>query len=248
MLRLKIKNREKNDNLPIGVNRGMSPLFNYHEAPCVLTDYVLRYSHLLNAVERLTNFASVGNQSLKILDVGCGYGEMLRFFQSSFKAKGTRIQYRGYDLDPFKFGLIEKEIFKSLEGTYFKFIKADFTTFTEYEKADVAICSEVLEHLEKEDGLFLLKQLRKKVKYLVGTVPAPCKRENEWHVNEMDRKTLEAFLKLAGFTRIYTGSLEIRFDRKLAGEWVSKSVWKNCTGLIKGNEAIEGSDTFFVYK
>jgi SAM-dependent methyltransferase len=109
--------------------------------------------------------------TLRVLDIGCGYGEMLRFLNTYRRPKGYHLAYKGIDADPVAVELangiapqadIQRgELPQALEGV---------GTFQGF------ICSEVLEHLTQEQGLELFRLMTiasEPGSVAVFTVPTP---------------------------------------------------------------------------
>lgn len=96
----------------------------------------------------------------KILDVGCGDGAFMAILNRDKKYKVT-----GVDL----FGPYLKKA-KSL-GVYQKVIKKDIRKINFKKNSfDVVICSQVIEHLNKKDGLVLISKIKQIApKVIIGT-------------------------------------------------------------------------------
>lgn len=91
------------EGLPPGVCFLESPLFHFHSNPWAYLLHVTRYFHLAKRIWEhfsANNLPSAAGTTLRILDIGCGYAEMLRFLQTYRRPAGYRLEYVGIDGDP----------------------------------------------------------------------------------------------------------------------------------------------------
>lgn len=128
-----------------------------------------------------------GEKTMTVLDLGCG--------------DGSAVEFLGL---PENFEMIDVDIFEPYlklakrRGIYKKLVKADIREFYPKEKFDIVLASHVLEHLEKNDGLKLIKKIEKFSKKRViiacpiGDLPQEEYDNNpfqvhrsSWTVNEM---------------------------------------------------------------
>jgi len=137
-----------------------------------------------------------GCQGKKILEVGCGCGDLLHVLE--------REGFQGVGID-----ISEEALTVAASGLSGRGISLACCTPDDLlEEFDVVIASEVMEH--HQDDLLFLRQLRKRLRnggHLLLTVPAHMK---DWgpndtscgHVRRYERRQLSALLDLAGFSDI----------------------------------------------
>lgn len=129
---------------------------------------MMTHSHLLN--KYILNLLPINLDNLVILDVGCGYGEwgaLLRRRKGSFYLVGVDI-WRPH------------LIMLNKIGVYDELIQVDAPKLPFKDKSvDVSLACEVLEHLGKEEGYELLKELERisRDKVIVST-PLNWPQEN----------------------------------------------------------------------
>lgn len=105
---------------------------------------------------------SFGNK-LKILDIGCGVGEILKLVSAKVEALGSKTECFGYDISPHAI----KEARKNFPKATFKckeFSKADLGGVV-----DITLLIDILEHLKTPDRL--LSELEKTTNCLIVHVP-----------------------------------------------------------------------------
>ena len=93
---------------------------------------------------------TAGNAGKSILDLGCGWGEPMEVLQSAHHREAT-----GVDIFPSYLSVSKKK------GIYKHLIKGNILTYQPKHKYDIVICSHVLEHLKKQDGLKVLNKIIK---------------------------------------------------------------------------------------
>jgi 2-polyprenyl-3-methyl-5-hydroxy-6-metoxy-1,4-benzoquinol methylase len=111
------------------------------------------------------------NKALTILDIGCGYNSNIQYCDSKYSI----------GVDNF-IDYINKSKNKKIHNEY---IQKDITELDFPEKfVDIVYCSEVIEHLNKEDGLRLIKNMEKWAKRkVIITTPNGFVEQEEYHNN-----------------------------------------------------------------
>lgn len=102
--------------------------------------------------------------TLKILDIGCGVGEILRLFSEEMEKRGAKAQCYGYDISPHAIREAQKNF---PEGKFRckEFSGKDFKGL----EIDIALLIDILEHLENPGAM--LRELRPRAKYLIVHLP-----------------------------------------------------------------------------
>lgn len=189
-VRLKILTSEltDRDTLPEGVGFQESSFFHFHTNPWRYIIHVARYFHIAeNLMENLLlNFVpTVAGTKLRILDIGCGYGEMREFLKTYMRPAGYSMQYSGIDADKAKLEMA-LQLHPQMD-VKFGILPQALEAVGMFEGF---VCSETLEHLTKEQGITLLCLMyAKAVKGAIAvfTVPTPAYskvKKYEIHLHE----------------------------------------------------------------
>jgi len=123
-------------------------------------DHINQSNHrprLLKALNMLIELVGE-NKDYTICDFGCGNGGLIRTIEQHLKNK-----IWGYDLCPAN---VNDSILKGSKNIFYK----DFIIQNDLDYPDIAICTEVLEHLVDPDT-FLKKLLNNNVKYIIASSP-----------------------------------------------------------------------------
>lgn len=137
-------------NLPKGVNWELSPVFDVVRSPWKLMPDMLRLMTVVHQLERFCGLSKtrLRVRRLKLVDLGCGFGEIGALLQTMRLGRNQRVDYTGYDVDHDKLA-IGRELSPSR-----KLELADLTQFSLAPRSvDIITSSEVLEHLTEKDGL-----------------------------------------------------------------------------------------------
>jgi SAM-dependent methyltransferase len=141
----------------------------------------------------------------RVLDVGCGCGEICNIMLSQRMAKGSRVHYTGYDMDVRK-----AEVFRDLYANRGRFVIHDCRTgLPEPDRSyEVIVNTENLEHYERDEGARLLREFYRCLTdggYLILTTP-----DDDWgdrevydrphHPYEWSHGELTKELEQCGFT------------------------------------------------
>ncbi len=229
-----VPKRTEDDGLPKGVNRNYSPLWHFSQHPYTLLNPLLRYAQVRHAVETIIQMDHLATP--RILDIGCGMGEMARFLEGS----NYGFTYVGYDIDPWKLS-IAKTMFETCGNV--TFFEQDLTEDFAFWRSDIAICQEVLEHIDKQDGLHILDRLSHTTKYLVLTVPKPhYHRDEPSHINEMTTTEIKIMLEDTHFEIQYVGGLYAEVKRL---PYSCTKLRQQTSGMLNYGDA-EGCDVTFI--
>lgn len=243
----KLPPRRENDGYRVGVNRENSPIFEFTEDPENLIQYALKYAHILQSIRYLTGFDKDQDKSIWIGDMGCGSGELYLWLKTAKLAKNTTITYHGIDID-------SEKIQRASE--YFDFLVARFYCIDIKEflldcvfikiKYNVIVLADVLEHVELNESIDILKYAKDAAKYLIVTWPAPSRRKNEWHINEKDTDfVLNLFINM-GFKVLFSGSTKVYLkDENFS--FISDVILRHYYGMNNVIDKIEKRvDNYFV--
>lgn len=124
-----------------------------------LADHINQEEHRPRLMQVLAYLHSILQPNMTICDFGCGNGGLIREIQKEFPNK-----IWGYDLQPTNI----QDAFEKGTGKHNIFYK-DFIN-EECAFPDIAICTEVLEHLVDPDA-FLVKLKDNGVKYIIASSP-----------------------------------------------------------------------------
>lgn len=155
-------------------------------------------------------------KALQVLDVGCGTGEMRAFLYSYRLPKGYTRHYTGIDGDPLK---LQRARAYTPSGDFREMILPGGVDTLEKNHFNVITCSEVYEHLVKEDGEQLLLKLHQTVApgciavFTVPTLKYRNHRPNPLHPNEMDPEDFMATARAAGWNVVNWYWLHVPFLR-----------------------------------
>jgi 2-polyprenyl-3-methyl-5-hydroxy-6-metoxy-1,4-benzoquinol methylase len=96
----------------------------------------------------------------KIIDVGCGIGEILKYLKKNklfFKSK-----FIGYDINKYAIKIAKK-------NSNILFFCKNYIKSTKNKKSDLIICADVFEHID--DEVYFLKKLLERSKYFLFNIP-----------------------------------------------------------------------------
>ncbi len=139
-------------------------------------------------------------QPIKIIDLGCGGGEILRKIADWGRKNNRPIELIGIDANAF---IVDYAQQASLNYPEIQFQQLDVfsSAFTQMDY-DIALCSLFLHHFRDEEILLLLKTMKKCAK--IGVL-----------INDLQRSRL-AHLLFDGVTRVLGASKMVRHDGKLS--------------------------------
>lgn len=251
MKRQKIRPRKEDDGLHPGISRELSPLWDFYLLPAKSVWSVLRYGHIAQCVCELTDWKRVEGQRVRLLDVGCGNAEMYQWMRGVPMKRGSRFWYTGIEGDPDKITRIF-ELLRKKNG-----LLPDRVHIRKYDLSkglpnfrhhyDVAICSEVIEHLYRPEGVYLLSQMADRANYLIATVPTPAYgRDNQWHMHEWEPSELKRVVN--EFWEVeFMGSINARWTGAGPGHhrFMGFEPWRSYAGMTDPPRA-QGTINFVV--
>lgn len=191
----------------------------------VINEGSMRYGAGIHPKHQLTNYHSFFVENIvdgeKVLDVGCGYGEVAR----SIARLRPKSKVLGVDINADN---IDKALIAN-NPLNLEFVNADATKIQRSDSFDVVVLSNVLEHIDQR--VSLLKSLRKNTgasKFLIR-VPlferdwqiAMRKKLGTYYFSDPDHKiehTLNEFSK-----EVELAGLKIKFVKTVWGE-----IWSVC--------------------
>ena len=157
---------------------------------------IYRYQ-IINQVIR----ASKSSRDQFIVDIGCGTGELLSHLAVEFSSQNL------LGLDISKVGILQaQENYPNLDFGLIEVNNDGFNSKTMKSAADIIVCSEVLEHLEKPEEIlrFISNNLLNKG-VLIVTVPAgPMSFLERYigHHRHYTRDSLVQLLEASGFSKV----------------------------------------------
>jgi len=116
-----------------------------------------KYSNFIKILKK-NNFSF--RKIKKIIDIGCGVGEVLKYLHQSKLFLNS--SFVGYDINKYAIKIAKKNL-------SIKFICKDFIEFSENKKFHLLICADVFEHID--DNVNFLKKLLNKSKYFLFNIP-----------------------------------------------------------------------------
>lgn len=138
-------------------------------------EYALRALVRMNSVSRAANLfwpslrslarECGANQTLKVLDVGCGAGDMSRRLEQRAAKEGHALHVDGCDMNPVAVAMAARE--GRAAGTRGTFFVCDVLHNPIPQGYDAIICSLFLHHLGTEDGGRVLANMAASTRHLV---------------------------------------------------------------------------------
>ena len=152
---------------------------------------------------KYTNLLEQENKQVKIVDIGAGRGEIFRVLGSIRIGKDSRFEYIALDID-----LRKREVFQKLYSRFkHNYIIHDFREGLPFptDTIDAVICTETIEHVTKEEGEALLKEILRALKpdgVFIFTTPNLSMRPNGsvYHAYEWKDNELKETITTTGFT------------------------------------------------
>lgn len=122
----------------------------------------------------LEQFAPIGGEPLRIVDVGCGGGDMLRRIEAWAARRGVAVQLTGIDLNPYA-ARAAREF--TANGSTIEWVTGDAFSYTTAEPIDVVISSLFTHHLTDEEIVRFAMWMERVA-------------ERGWFINDLHRKPM----------------------------------------------------------
>jgi SAM-dependent methyltransferase len=147
----------------------------------------LAYRPLLHWLNAMTSKPTALPELLRILDVGCGFGDSLRRIERWTKQRGIAVELIGLDLNPNATAIAAEA---SPAGSKIQWVNANVLTYTPSEPVHLVVSSLFTHHLAENDIVRFLRWMELHAQ--IG-----------WFINDLSRAAIpfhlfRAFSKLAG--------------------------------------------------
>jgi len=137
----------------------------------------MAYRPTLKWLESVANSTSTSG-ALRIVDVGCGYGDMLRRIEQWASRRGLAVDLLGVDLNP---DAVRAAREATPPGSRIQWIAGDVYSCAAAAEADIVISSLLTHHLEEPDILRFLEWMERTAR--VG-----------WFVNDLHRQAIPYYV------------------------------------------------------
>lgn len=172
-----------------------------------LNRWFLGYRPLLQWLNGFTRIA--GQQPIRILDVGCGYGDGLRRIEHWASARGLAVDLTGLDINPDTVAIAAEA---SPPASRIQWVSADIFAYTPPHPIHLVVSSLFTHHLSESDVVRFLQWMEQQA--TLG-----------WFVNDLSRAAapyhlLRAFTKLARLHPFVQHDGPVSIARSFVpGEW-----------------------------
>ncbi len=165
-------------------------------------------------------------EPIRIMDVGCGYGDGLRRIDRWAEERGIRMKLTGCDLNPDAVAIAAEASTKassSAAAGKVKWIAADIFSLDGREPIDIVVSSQFTHHLSESDIVRFMQWMEEHAR--VG-----------WFINDLSRAAIpywlfKAFAKVAGLHRFVQHDGPVSIARAF-----SREDWKRMCGAAGLNE------------
>jgi SAM-dependent methyltransferase len=189
--------------------------------------WTLAYRPLLHWLNSMTASLPPREEPLRILDVGCGYGDGLRRIEHWAQARGIAVELTGLDLNPDATAIAAEA---SPDSSRIQWVTADILSYSPFEPPELVVSSLFTHHLDDEQIVEFLKWMEAYAR--IG-----------WFINDLSRAPIpyhffRVFAKLARLHPFvqYDGPVSIARSF-VAADWEHICV---AAGLGAGDFAIQG--------
>ena len=138
------------------------------------------YQPTLGFLDKIVSGTSAVHRPLRILDVGCGGGDMLRAIAQWADAKRIEVELTGLDLNPYAARAGQEFSAKVPDAVKIPFLTADVFTYSAEEQPDLIISALFTHHLSSPEIVRFLRWMEDRAK--LG-----------WFVNDLQRSKRAAF-------------------------------------------------------
>ena len=150
--------------------------------------WTLAYWPVLRWLESLRGAREAG--PLRILDVGCGYGDTLRRIERWASKRGVAVELTGLDLNPDSVAIAKEA---SPAESKIRWVAGDLFDYLPPEPVDAVVCSLFTHHLDEEEIVRFMRWMERQTR--VG-----------WFISDLSRAAIpyhffRIFSKVAGLHR-----------------------------------------------
>jgi SAM-dependent methyltransferase len=118
----------------------------------IVNRFTLAHHHTMRWLEGVVQ-PKRANPTLRLLDIGCGYGDMLRRIEQWANRRDVRIELIGADINP---NAIRAALEATPTGSRIKWVVGDACTSTETQDVDLVTSCGVFHHLDDPEIVRLL--------------------------------------------------------------------------------------------
>jgi len=154
------------------------------------------YSVVLNALSRM----QWGSEPVRIMDMGCGGGDMLRAISKWAKQKGYNVSLTGIDYNPvmIQYATEHSQGYKNIDYRHLSIFDEQLLK----ERTDIIVCSLFCHHFKNEELIPLLKRMKNiATKAII--------------VNDLHRHWF-AYYAISILTSIFSKTYLVKHDAKLS--------------------------------
>ena len=168
------------------------------------------------------------NSAMKLVDVGCGSGEMLYEIAHLAKDKGMKLELYGIDRHPWAIQIAQRKFFDSA-----KFICCEFAEFPG--PVDVIVSSLLTHHLNDDELIAYIREKNRRAQ--IG-----------WFINDIHRH-LVAYVFTYGLTRLARLNPMVRYDAPLSvARSFRRKDWEEVLGKVSGRDFTVSINWRFPFK
>jgi SAM-dependent methyltransferase len=173
--------------------------------------WTIAYRPVLHWLDRMANTTPARTEPLRILDVGCGYGDLLRKIERWAKSRRIAVELTGLDLNPDAAAIAAEA---SPQPSRIEWVSADILSYAPLRPAHLVVSSLFTHHLAEDEIVRFLRWMEEHA--MMG-----------WFISDLSRAAIpyyffRAFSKLARLHRFvqYDGPVSIARSF-VAADWRS---------------------------